>query len=197
MRRAFLSACLLLALAACAGNNRFVLLPDEDGRVGEITVSNQAGSQTLGTAGTGTRVGSAGTAPSAPEAAASDEVAATWGDALAASPMQPRSFLFYFLFASDELTEESRAQLPTILDSIRQFPAPEVAVVGHTDRVGSESVNARLALERAEAIRGVLVDAGIEAALLEVSSHGEANPLVLTDDEVPEPRNRRVEVTVR
>src|SRR5512138_2114538 len=124
MRRALLSACLLLALAACAGNNRFVLLPDEDGRVGEITVSNQAGSQTLGAASTETRVGSAGTAPSAPEAAAPDEVAATWGDALAASPMRPRSFLFYFLFASDELTEESRAQLPAILESIRQFPAP-------------------------------------------------------------------------
>lgn len=197
MTRALLSACLLLALAACAGNNRFVLLPDEDGRVGEITVSNQAGSQTLGAAGTATRVGGAGTAPSAPEAAEPDEVAATWGDALAASPMQPRSFLFYFLFASDELTEESRAQLPTILASIRQFPAPEVAVVGHTDRVGPEAVNARLALERAEAIRSELIAAGIEPALLEVTSHGEANPLVLTDDEVPEPRNRRVEVTVR
>jgi outer membrane protein OmpA-like peptidoglycan-associated protein len=197
MRRALLSACLLLALAACAGNNRFVLLPDEDGRVGEITVTNQAGSQTLGSAGSATRVGSAGTAPAAPEAVPGDEISATWGDALAASPMPPRSFLFYFLFASDELTEESRAQLPAILASIRQFPAPEVAVVGHTDRVGPEAVNARLALERAEAIRAVLIDAGIEPALLEVSSHGEVNPLVLTDDEVPEPRNRRVEVSVR
>lgn len=197
MRRALFSAFLLLALASCAGNNRFVLLPDEDGRVGEITVSNEAGSQTLGQAGTATRVGSAGTAPGAPEEAGSDEVAATFGPALAANPMRPRSFLFYFLFASDELTEQSRAQLPAILESIRQFPAPEVAVVGHTDRVGPEAVNARLALERAEAIRGVLIDAGIEPALLEVTSHGEANPLVLTDDEVPEPRNRRVEVTVR
>lgn len=197
MRRALLFASVLLALAACAGNNRFVLLPDEDGRVGEITVSNEAGRQTLGRAGTATRVGSTGSTPSAPEETGSDEIATTWGAALAASPLQPRSFLFYFLFASNELTEQSQAQLPAILESIRQYPAPEVAVVGHTDRVGPEAVNARLALERAEAIRRVLIDAGIEPALLEVTSHGEANPLVITDDEVPEPRNRRVEVTVR
>jgi len=197
MLRALIAGTLLLALAACAGNNRFVLLEEEDGSVGAITVANAAGSQTIDEAGAATRVGGARAAPSAPEAVERDEIEATWGEALAASPRQPRTFVFHFLFDSDELTQLSRAQLPAILDSIREFPAPEVAVVGHTDRVGPEQVNARLALERAEAIRGVLVDAGIEPALLEVSSHGEANPVVPTADEVAEPRNRRVEVTVR
>src|SRR3546814_6748193 len=64
MLRAFLAAiiagCLLLALSACAGNNRFVLLPDEDGSVGAIIVENQAGSRTLSEAGAETRVAGAG-----------------------------------------------------------------------------------------------------------------------------------------
>jgi outer membrane protein OmpA-like peptidoglycan-associated protein len=197
MLRATLAAGLLLALAACAGDNRFVLLPDEGGRVGQITVTTDGGSRTLSEAHAATSVGSTRAAPSAPETVDSGDIQATWGDALAASPMRPRTFLFYFLFDSDELTEQSRAQMPAILESIRRFPAPEVAVIGHTDRVGPETVNARLALDRAEAIRGVLIDAGIEPALLEVTSHGEANPIVPTADEVPEPRNRRVEVTVR
>src|SRR3546814_13613767 len=107
--------------------------------------------------------------------------------------MPPRSFLFYFLFDSDKLTEQSRAQLPAILDSIRRFPAPEVGVVGHTDRVGPAAVNTRLALERAEAIHDVLIAEGIEPALLEVTSHGAANPVLPTADDVPEPRNRRSE----
>lgn len=197
MPRAIVAGALVLMLAACAGNNRFVLLEEEDGSVGAITVANAAGSRTLAAAGAGTRVGGARAAPGEAVTVGRDEIQATWGAALAASPMAPRTFVFHFLFDSDELTRLSRAQLPAILESIRQFPAPEVAVVGHTDRVGSEQVNARLALERAEAIRGVLIDAGIEPALLEVSSHGEANPVVPTADEVPEPRNRRVEVTVR
>jgi outer membrane protein OmpA-like peptidoglycan-associated protein len=37
----------------------------------------------------------------------------------------------------------------------------------------------------------------IDPGSLEITSHGEANLLVPTADNVSEPRNRRVEVTVR
>jgi hypothetical protein len=47
MLRIVLTFALLLTLAACAGQNRFVLLEEEDGSVGAITVQNQGGSQTI------------------------------------------------------------------------------------------------------------------------------------------------------
>src|SRR3546814_15838803 len=59
---AIIAGCLLLALSACAGNNRFVMLPDEDGSVGAILVENQPGRRTLREAGAEARV----TAPGAP-----------------------------------------------------------------------------------------------------------------------------------
>ena len=46
-------------------------------------------------------------------------------------------------------------------------------------------------------MRDLLVAAGLDAALVEVASHGESNPLVPTPDNTAEARNRRVEVTVR
>jgi len=58
-------------------------------------------------------------------------------------------------------------------------------------------VNFELGLRRATAIRTRLIEAGVAAAMIEVSSHGEADQLVKTADEVAEPRNRRVEITVR
>jgi outer membrane protein OmpA-like peptidoglycan-associated protein len=180
MQRPILAAFLLLSLAACAGSNRFVLLEEEDGSVGAITVTNQAGSQTIDQAGEGTQVASVSAAPGAPQAVSQEEIRSTWGAALEAI-----------------LTEESRRHLPAILDSIKEYPAPEVAVVGHTDRVGPAEVNARLALDRAEAIRDVLIGIGLDPALIQLDSHGESNPLIPTDDGVAEPRNRRVEVTVR
>src|SRR3546814_3608150 len=97
LHNAGLAAGLLSMLAACAGGNRFVLLEDEDGGVGAIVVENRGGSRTLSELHAATEVGSAGTAPSAPQTVDSAEIQATWGDALAASPMPPRSFLFYFL----------------------------------------------------------------------------------------------------
>lgn len=38
---------------------------------------------------------------------------------------------------------------------------------------------------------------GIERTVIDVTSHGEADLLVKTADEVPDPRNRRVEITIR
>jgi outer membrane protein OmpA-like peptidoglycan-associated protein len=46
-------------------------------------------------------------------------------------------------------------------------------------------------------VRKLLVDAGLDPARIEVSSLGESDLLVSTKDEAPEPRNRRVDITVR
>jgi outer membrane protein OmpA-like peptidoglycan-associated protein len=54
-----------------------------------------------------------------------------------------------------------------------------------------------LALKRAESTRERLVEAGLELKRVEVSSHGENNPVIPTADNVAEPKNRRVEVTIR
>ncbi|HSE92215.1 MAG TPA: OmpA family protein, partial [Methylomirabilota bacterium] len=73
----------------------------------------------------------------------------------------------------------------------------EVVVVGHTDRVGSVQQNDALSLQRAERIRGELLQLGLPAHQVGVAGRGEREPLVQTEDEVPEPRNRRVELTIR
>jgi len=43
----------------------------------------------------------------------------------------------------------------------------------------------------------MLIEVGLDASLIETTSHGEADLLVPTADNVAEPRNRRVEITVR
>jgi outer membrane protein OmpA-like peptidoglycan-associated protein len=54
-----------------------------------------------------------------------------------------------------------------------------------------------LGLERVESVKALLVSKGVDPSGIEVASHGEDNPLVETEDEVAEPRNRRIEITVR
>jgi outer membrane protein OmpA-like peptidoglycan-associated protein len=197
MLRPLLIPLVLLSLAACAGNNRFVLLEEEDGSVGAIVVENEAGSQTVNQARTATKVASATATPGTPEAVSQAEIDKTWGASLRASPMKPRAFLLYFITGTDMLTELSRSQFPFILDSLKEFPAPEVSIIGHTDRTGSAEGNARLALDRAEKVRELLLGDGLDPAVITVDSHGETNPVVPTDDGVAEPKNRRVEVMVR
>jgi hypothetical protein len=147
MLRPLLISLVLLSLAACAGNNRFVLLEEEDGSVGAIVVENEAGSQTINQARTATKVASATATPGTPEAVSQAEIDKTWGASLQASPLKPSTFLFYFITGTDTLTEQSRSQFPFILDSLKEYPAPEVSIIGHTDRTGSAENNARLALD--------------------------------------------------
>lgn len=189
-------------LSACSApqappQSLFVLLPDADGRVGSITVSNPQGSQTLGEAWQATAVADPAAAPAAPTILSADEVKARFHDALAVQPEPVRRFILYFQKGSGELTAESQALIPEVIATIRERRSVDTSVVGHTDTVGSNEANMRLSRERAAIIAAMLTDSGIDPTMLETSSHGERNLLVSTADEVSEPRNRRVEITVR
>ena len=84
-----------------------------------------------------------------------------------------------------------------ILSTIGRRRSNDVSIIGHTDRVGSRDQNYRLGLDRAAEVRSLLVRRGVDPSFIQVDSHGQDNPLVPTGDQVQEPRNRRVEVTVR
>jgi outer membrane protein OmpA-like peptidoglycan-associated protein len=111
--------------------------------------------------------------------------------------MAPEAFTLYFRLESDELTDESRALLPGVLKAVAGRPAPEVGVVGHTDTTGDSKSNYALGLDRANRVRTLLIGAGVSEPLIDVSSLGESDLRIRTADNVLEPRNRRVEISVR
>ena len=173
-----------------------VLLPDpEDGHVGRIVVTNPKGSTELTSARASARV----TLTRAPRIRTLNEstVQRQFGEILATLPPPPRHFTLPFRFDSEELTEDGKQLLPDVLQAVKSYPVPEVVVIGHTDTTGTPQSNAELGLRRANAVRALLAQAGLNPAAIDVRSHGEAELLVPTADGVFEPRNRRVEVTVR
>lgn len=87
--------------------------------------------------------------------------------------------------------------LPEIRKAIMARPFPDLIVIGHTDTTGTRAANFALARTRAVMIRDLLVAAGVDRAVIDVASHGETDPLVQTPDGTLEPRNRRVEISVR
>jgi OOP family OmpA-OmpF porin len=73
----------------------------------------------------------------------------------------------------------------------------EVEVIGHTDTMGTQPHNQQLSRSRAEMIRDRLVQNGINPKSISVAGRGSLDLAVKTADQVTEPRNRRVEITVR
>jgi outer membrane protein OmpA-like peptidoglycan-associated protein len=170
-----------------------VVLPGPDGRTGSVVVE-QGGSRTvLDQPYAASRIGrDAGQARLSEQ-----EVRQTFGAALATMPARPATFLLYFVTGTDELTDDSKAELRRMLEELRRRPSPDIVVIGHTDRVGQEDLNDRLSLQRAERVRADLVSQGITAERIRAAGRGEREPLVQTADGVDEPRNRRVEINVR
>lgn len=190
-----LGIALLLTLAACASGDRVVLLPNPDGAKSTVTVTSGGGTAVIDRPGEAVKVSRPSSAPV--ELTISDaDVKKDWADALAYQPPRPVTLRLYFILDTTELTPESRAALPQLLDLIRQRPAPEVAIVGNTDRSGDTVYNEELGLRRAEAVRRAVEAIGVPKELITVTSDGAGNPLVLPSRPF-EPRNRRVDITVR
>jgi OmpA-OmpF porin, OOP family len=198
MRRAGFAALALLLLAGCAKPARddlYVLLPGAEGKTGALSVDSAGRVAVLDQPYAAARVKEPGRVE--PGTVTEQEATQAFGSALEAQPGRPISFLLYFLEGRDELTPESQQIVSTIPGEIARRPAPEIVVIGHTDRVGTLPFNDALSLRRAERVRDELVKAGIAADRIRVEGRGEREPLVPTADEVAEPRNRRVEVNVR
>lgn len=117
--------------------------------------------------------------------------------ALRALPERPASYFLYFITGTDILTEASKGELGRMLEELRRRPAPDIVVIGHTDRVGEEGANDELSLQRAERVKSDLVGQGIAAERISIAGRGERDLIVPTDDGVDEPLNRRVEIDVR
>jgi outer membrane protein OmpA-like peptidoglycan-associated protein len=172
-----------------------VVVPGPDGKVGAVTVTHGSEQRTLDSAYAAARISATGRLEVG--RITEQEIREVFGAALDAQPIRPVSFTLFFIFGTDTLTPESALFLARVSGEVGRRPAAEVIVIGHTDRVGSDQQNDVLSLQRAERIRQELIRLGIATDLIETVGRGEREPLVPTDDEVPEPRNRRVEITVR
>jgi len=205
-RRSFiLPVAVLLLAAACAtapkpapppSRDTIVLLPDDQGKTGAIVVSSAGVERRLDRPGETVTVES-GSPPGLPSVMSGQEVQAIAGPALAALPKPPARFILYFYHDSVELTTKSEALLQKVLVTIRDRAPVDISVVGHTDTVGKKEYNYDLSMKRARAVASILLANGVDPSVLDITSHGKDNPLVPTGDQVPEPRNRRVEITVR
>lgn len=182
-----------LGLSACV-SERVVLLPEPDGKPSALVVSSGGQQQLLDQPYEAAKRQGGSLAATT---MAADEVQQRFGAVLAQLPPRPVKFVLYFLEGSSELTPESREQFQAVRQELASRPVAEMLIVGHTDTVGDLRGNDALSLERAGAMREALKAEGIDPGSVEVAGRGERELLVKTGDEVSEPRNRRVVISIR
>ena len=173
----------------------FAVIPTADGHVGSIVVTQGSQTRVIDSAYTAQRLGADGTLTASKLTEA--EVKEAFGPTLAALPGKPATFILYFLEGKDELTPESTVELEKVFAELKRRPLPDIVVIGHTDTVGTETFNDRLSLARAQRMRELMAGMGIASERIQAAGRGKRELLVPTEDNISEPRNRRVEINVR
>ena len=174
----------------------FAVVPAADGHIGRIVVTANGGEPRLIDTKYGAeRIRADGKVETT--TLTETEIQSTFGPTMEALPGRPASYTLYFLEGRDELTPESKVELDKVFADLKHRPLPDIAVIGHTDTRGGLEYNDNLSRARAERMREMLVGLGIPAERIQVAGRGKRELLVPTEDNVSEPRNRRVEINVR
>ena len=113
-----------------------------------------------------------------------------------AAKLDGRSFTLYF---ENNEAKLDRSDMTSVAEACRYaatLPKARFVIAGYTDTVGPSSYNDRLSRQRAESAANAIKNDPRFREALSVVEFGENALAVNTDDETPEPMNRRVEITV-
>ena len=98
--------------------------------------------------------------------------------------------------ASSSVSEASKRNITKFANFLKSFPIYTAEIVGHTDSVGSESANQVLSQKRADVVRSLIVNEGIENARVTSKGLGENSPVASNDDSNGRAQNRRIEAVL-
>ena len=95
------------------------------------------------------------------------------------------------------IREESYGVLQNIVDIMKEYPNSNFVIEGHTDSVGSESLNQKLSDSRAASVHDYLVSIGMDDSRLTAIGYGESRPIASNKTKAGRQENRRVEISLK
>lgn len=102
----------------------------------------------------------------------------------------------FFETDKSTLLSESYPSLDRLVQFMQERPQIRIAIMGHTDNVGTDQYNTNLSDARAKAVAEYLRSKSIDAARFTAKGFGESKPIATNDTEEGRQQNRRVEFTI-
>jgi outer membrane protein OmpA-like peptidoglycan-associated protein len=97
---------------------------------------------------------------------------------------------------SAALKPEAIEQIGQLGGILAKYSDDRVRIEGHTDAQGTEKLNEELSLRRADAVRSVLVQHGVQEAQISALGLGEVRPVADNATKEGRAKNRRVELHI-
>jgi len=102
----------------------------------------------------------------------------------------------FFDLGKATLKPESGPELKRILQVMTENKSLVIEISGHTDNTGSDEINDKLSLERANAVKDNLLKGGIDTSRIRTKGYGKSKPKADNSTEEGRQINRRVEIEI-
>jgi outer membrane protein OmpA-like peptidoglycan-associated protein len=102
-----------------------------------------------------------------------------------------------FDVGSAAIKPQLRAVLDPFANSLQGDPSAQITIVGHTDSTGSDALNNKLSIERADSVRDYIVTRGVAAGRVATAGRGDREPIADNNSDAGRAKNRRVEIFLR
>ena len=101
-----------------------------------------------------------------------------------------------FDVGKSQLNRQGENAVATLGRALQQYPKRKIRLEGHTDATGSAREQRQLSQRRADAVRDILVEAGLDGEFITTTALGETKPVA--SNALPDGRkqNRRVEIII-
>jgi len=88
------------------------------------------------------------------------------------------------------------SEIDRVAGVLTRYPETLIRIEGHTDSVGTEEYNKDLSFRRANSVRDLLVQRGVNISRIQPVGFGETMPVASNATEVGRQLNRRVEIKI-
>jgi len=102
----------------------------------------------------------------------------------------------FFDLGKATLKPESEPELKRIQQVMKENMALVIEISGHTDNTGSDEINNKLSLERANAVKDYLLNGNIDSSRIRTKGYGKSKPKADNSTEEGRQINRRVEIEI-
>ena len=102
----------------------------------------------------------------------------------------------FFDLGKATLKPESEPDLKRIQQVMKENMALIIEISGHTDNTGSDEINNKLSLERANAVKDYLLNGNIDSSRIRTKGYGKSKPKADNSTEEGRQINRRVEIEI-
>ncbi len=103
----------------------------------------------------------------------------------------------HFELNSANVQKSSRIIAKDFVESINRTNFSKITVEGYTDNTGDFSKNKDLSQRRADSVREIMIQYGIDAKVISAIGKGELSPISTNETAIGRAKNRRIEILVK